>query len=149
MFNQLVTNTVKRKGVTMRHMGKIDLSTPINQLTEKIIGAAIEVHKHLGPGLLESAYEACLHHELTQSGLQVTRQTPISINYKGLKLNHVYRLDLLVENQVIIEIKTVEELTKTHEAQILSYLRFTGYPVGLLINFHTRLLREGIRRYAK
>ena len=119
----------------------------INSITGQIIGAAIEVHRHLGPGLLESAYETCLAYELTQRGLKVDRQKALPIIYKDIKLDQGYRIDLLVENQVIVELKVVEALTDVHEAQILSYLKFSGCPVGLLINFNVLLLKDGIKRF--
>jgi GxxExxY protein len=118
-----------------------------NSLTEKIIGAAMEVHRALGPGLLESAYEACLVYELAQQGLKVEQQKPLPLIYKGVHLDCGYRLDLLVENSVIIEIKTVDALSPIHEAQLISYLKLSGCLVGLLINFNVRLLKDGIRRF--
>jgi GxxExxY protein len=117
-------------------------------LTEKIIGAAIEVHRHLGPGLLESAYEACLVHELTVLGLYIARQQSLPISYKGLQLDMAYRLDLVVENLVLLELKSVERVEPIHEAQLLTYLRLTRLPVGLIINFNVHLLRQGIKRFA-
>lgn len=119
----------------------------LNQLTEKIIGAAIEVHRHLGPGLLEAAYETCLFYELKQLDLTVERQKILPLVYKDIHLDQGYRLDLLVEHKVIVELKVVEEITPVHEAQILSYLRFSGCKIGLLINFKVRLLKHGIRRF--
>ena len=119
----------------------------LNTLTGQIIGAAIEVHRHLGPGLLESAYETCLAYELTQRGLHVSRQKALPVVYKQIKLEQGYRIDLLVENLVIVELKVVEALTDAHEAQLLSYLKFSGCPIGLLINFYVRLLKDGIKRY--
>ncbi len=116
-------------------------------LTEKIIGAAMEVHRALGPGLLESAYEACLVYELTQRGLKVEQQKPMPLVYKSVRLDCGYRLDLLVENTIIIEIKAVEELHPIHGAQLISYLKLSGCRVGLLINFNVRLLKDGIRRF--
>lgn len=118
-----------------------------NSLTEKIIGAAMEVHRVLGPGLLESAYEACLVYELAQQGLKVEQQKPLPLIYKGVHLDCGYRLDLLVENSVIIEIKTVDALSPIHVAQLISYLKLSGCLVGLLINFNVRLLKDGIRRF--
>lgn len=115
-------------------------------LTEQIIGAAIQVHRELGPGLLESAYEICLSHELTLNNLKVERQKVIPISYKGIKLDAGYRLDMVVENQVIVEIKAVSELLPVHEAQLLSYLKQVGGGRGLLINFNVRLLKQGQRR---
>lgn len=119
---------------------------PHDALTQKIIGAAIEVHRALGPGLLESSYEACLVFELLQVGLKVERQKGIPIQYKEVKLDCGYRLDLLVEEKIILEVKSVEELTKIHEAQLVTYLKLSGCQVGLLMNFNVRILRQGIRR---
>ena len=120
----------------------------LNKLTGKIIGAAIEVHRHLGPGLLESAYETCLAYEVEQLNLHVERQKPLPVCYKDLQLDHGYRTDLLVAGRVIVELKAVEALTPVHEAQILSYLRFSGCTVGLLFNFNVVSLRQGgIRRF--
>ncbi len=118
----------------------------LNRLTERIIGAAMRVHTALGPGLLESAYEACLAYELTKAGIAVERQRKLPIIYGELKLEEGYRIDLLVENLVVVELKAVEQLRDVHEAQLLSYLRLSTREVGLLINFHVPHLREGIRR---
>jgi GxxExxY protein len=118
----------------------------LNRLTERIIGAAIDVHRALGPGLLESAYEACLAFELTEEGLRVEQQKLLPLVYKQVRLDCGYRLDVMVEGLVIIEIKAVEGLTPIHEAQVLSYLKLSHCPVGLLINFNVKLLRSGIRR---
>jgi GxxExxY protein len=120
----------------------------LNVLTDKIIGAAIEVHRHLGPGLLESAYETCLALELERFGLIVERQKPLMVVYKGIQLPQAYRIDMVVENKVVIEIKAIDSLTEVHGAQVLSYLKFSGCHVGLLINFHEKLLKNGIRRFA-
>ena len=119
----------------------------INQITNAIIGAAIEVHKQLGPGLLESAYEECLFYELSNKGLKVDRQLGVPIIYKEIKLDYGYRIDLLVENKVIIELKSIECLTPVQEAQILTYMKFTQKEIGLLINFNVVLLKHGIKRY--
>lgn len=119
----------------------------LNGITEKIIGAAIAVHKELGPGLLESAYEACLVYELVQGGLKVESQKSLPLSYRGVKIDCGYRIDLLVENQIILELKSVEKIEPIHEAQLLSYLKLSGYKVGLLINFNVKLLRNGIRRF--
>ena len=116
------------------------------ELTDKIIKAAIEVHKILGPGLLESAYEECFVYELIKMGLSIKKQLMIPIKYKDIKLKTKYRLDLLVEDKVIIELKSVEKLTPVHEAQLITYLKLTGYRVGLLINFNEKLLTNGIMR---
>ena len=120
----------------------------INKITEEIIGAAIEVHRTLGPGLLESAYEACLFHELILRGFKVERQKSLPILYKGVKVDAGYRLDLLVNDLVIVELKSVEKLAPIHTAQLLSYLRLSEKKVGLLINFNVKLLKYGIKRLA-
>jgi GxxExxY protein len=119
----------------------------INQLTEAIIGAAIQVHRALGPGLLESAYEACMIYELTERGIRVEQQKPLPVIYRGVKLDCGYRLDLLVQNQVIVEIKAVDEILPIHRAQLLSYLKLSGVRVGLLINFNVKLLKHGLERF--
>jgi GxxExxY protein len=116
------------------------------ELSEKIIGAAIEVHRSLGPGLLESTYEECLHSELEEQQLSVRRQMVVPLTYKGRQLSSIYRLDLLVERTVIIEVKAVEKLGAIHLAQMLTYLRHTGLQVGLILNFNTTILRDGIKR---
>ena len=115
-------------------------------LTEHIIGAAIEVHKQLGPGLLESAYEECLCHELHLRGIPFRRQVRVPVNYKGVQLDCGYRLDLLVDESVIVEIKCVEKLDSVHEAQLITYLRLTGKRVGLIINFNVAVLSRGLMR---
>jgi GxxExxY protein len=114
--------------------------------TSPIIGAAIEVHRHLGPGLLESAYEECLCHELHLRGLDFKRQVELPILYKGLKLDCGYKLDLIVQGQVLLELKATERLLPVHEAQLLTYMRLAGTPVGLLINFNVSRLTQGIIR---
>ncbi len=122
----------------------------INELTSKIIGAAIEVHRQLGPGLLESAYEACLEYELKQAKLDVERQKPLPIVYKEIHLDHGYRIDLLVNQQVVVELKVADAITDVHEAQILSYLKFSGCKIGLLFNFNVKILKDGgIRRFIR
>ena len=117
-----------------------------NELSQKIIGCAIEVHKHLGPGLLESAYQECLYYELEKLGLKVQKEKPMPIVYKEVKLDHGYRIDLLVEDKVVIEIKTVEVFNDVHTAQVLTYLRLGNYKLGLLLNFQTTVLKNGIKR---
>ena len=117
----------------------------IDPLTNNIIGAAIEVHRALGPGLLESAYEACLLHELCLRRMKVEHQKPLPIFYKDVILDCGYRLDLVVENTVIVEIKSVSYIAPIHEAQLLSYLKMSDYNVGLLINFNVKMLKEGLR----
>jgi GxxExxY protein len=116
------------------------------QISRRIISAAMKVHSAVGPGLLESAYEACLLHELQQAGLRASTQVPFPLVYNGLKLAIGYRLDLIVEDLVIVEIKCVESVLPVHKAQLLSYLRLNGKPLGLIINFHVEHLKEGIRR---
>jgi GxxExxY protein len=115
-------------------------------LTGKVIGAAIEVHRGLGPGLLESAYEECLCHELKLAGLGFTRQVPLPVVYKGVRLDCGYRLDVVVDGRVVVELKTVERLLPIHQAQLLTYLRLAGIHTGLLINFNVPVLRDGIKR---
>jgi len=117
-----------------------------NELSNIIIGCAIEVHKHLGPGLLESAYQECLFYELTTKGLTVIKEKPMPIIYKDVKLDHGYRIDLLVNNKVVIEIKTVEAFTDVHTAQVLTYLKLGNYKLGLLLNFYVSTLKTGIKR---
>ena len=117
-----------------------------NELTRAIIGAAIEVHRSLGPGLLESAYEECLCRELELQGIAFERQKPLPLEYKGLKLECGYRVDLVVDGTVVVEIKSVEALLPIHEAQLLTYMKLGGWKVGLLINFNVPVLRQGIRR---
>jgi GxxExxY protein len=116
-------------------------------LTEKIIGRAIEVHRNLGPGLLESAYEQCLAHELTLAGVPFKVQMPIPVSYKGVNLDCGYRIDILVDDQVILELKSVEKMTGLHEAQLLTYMKLAGISRGLLINFNVQRLVEGIKRF--
>ena len=118
----------------------------VNQITQVIIGAAIDVHRSLGPGLLESAYHECLCRELTLRGTLFEREKPLALEYKGVRLECGYRLDLLVEGAVVVEVKSVEALAPIHEAQLLTYLRLGGWHVGLLINFNVEVLRQGIRR---
>ena len=117
-----------------------------DRLTEGIIGAAIEVHQAIGPGLLESAYEECLCKELSLRRIPFERQKPLPLEYKGSKLECGYRVDLLVANTVVVEVKSVETLLPIHEAQLLTYLRLGGWKIGLLINFNVPLLKQGIRR---
>ncbi len=118
----------------------------INDATDLIIGSAIEVHKELGPGLVESVYQRCLYHELECCGIAVRKEVVMPLAYKGIRLDHVYRLDLLVDNQIVLELKVVEKLNPVHAAQLLSYLRMGGYPLGVLINFNVTLLKQGIKR---
>ena len=115
-------------------------------LSEQVIGACIEVHRALGPGLLESAYEQSLAHELSLQGVRFERQRPVPVSYKGIELAYGYRLDFVVARVLVLEIKAVESLLPVHEAQLLTYLRLTGLPIGLLVNFHAETLRRGLRR---
>jgi GxxExxY protein len=117
-----------------------------NDIATKVIGCAIEVHRTLGPGLLESAYQKCLSYELATNGLYIEQEKPLPVVYKEVKLDHGYRLDLLVENKVVVEIKTIEGFTDVHTAQVLTYLKLGNYKLGLLINFHNVLLKQGIKR---
>jgi GxxExxY protein len=118
----------------------------INKLSSEIIGAAIEVHKALGPGLLESAYERCLCHELNLRGLSYKSQQPLDIRYKGIKLDCGYRLDIVFEDKIILELKSCEKIEPIHKAQLLTYLKLSGIKLGLLLNFNVTLMREGIVR---
>lgn len=118
----------------------------INNISKEIIGAAIEVHRSLGPGLLESAYQECLFYELVNRGLQVVKEQPMPIVYKEVKLDHGYRMDLLVENKIVVEIKTVDAFTDVHFAQVLTYLKLGDYTLGLLINFNVSKLVDGVKR---
>lgn len=117
-----------------------------NEISKEIIGAAIEVHRQLGPGLLESAYETCLVYELKQKGLEVKQQIALPLVYKGIRLDAGYRIDLFVEKKVIVELKSVEGLAGIHTAQLLTYLKLKELKLGLLINFNEVLLKDGIRR---
>ncbi|HEX9828611.1 MAG TPA: GxxExxY protein [Bacteroidota bacterium] len=119
----------------------------LNDLSGKIIAAAIEVHRHLGPGLLESSYEECTKYELEKSGLLVQRQVTVPVIYKEITLECGYRIDLIVNDRVIVELKSVDALLPVHEAQILTYMKFAKKELGLLINFNVSLLKNGIRRF--
>jgi GxxExxY protein len=118
----------------------------INELSSKIIGASIEVHKALGPGLLESAYEECLCHELSLQDMSVDRQRPLPVKYKGKKLDIGYRLDVVVDNAIILELKSCEQIEAIHKAQLLTYLKLSGLHLGLLLNFNVAVMRDGIVR---
>ena len=118
----------------------------LNTITERIIGAAIEVHKVLGPGLMESAYEECLCRELALCGISVERQLQLPVEYKGVRLDCNYRADLLVAQSVVVEIKSLSSIQRIHEAQLLTYLKLGGWKLGLLINFNVPALKDGIRR---
>ena len=121
-------------------------SLRINEITGAIVNSAMKVHSLLGPGLLESAYQACLAHELRSCGFEVVTEVPMPVVYEGHKLEIGYRIDLIVEHRVVVEVKSVEALHPIHQAQLLSYMRLGGIPVGLLINFNVLHLREGIKR---
>lgn len=121
----------------------------LNEVSAKVIGAAIDVHKEIGPGLLESVYQKCLEIELKERGLQVCTEMPICVNYKGHEISdNSFRIDLIVENAIVVELKSVEEIKPVHKKQLLTYLRLTGKQLGLLINFNEALLRDGITRIA-
>lgn len=117
-----------------------------NELTSKVIKCAIDVHRGLGPGLLESAYRECLYYELKSLSLKAEKEKPMPIVYKEVRLDHGYRIDLLVEDKLVVELKTVECFTDVHFAQVMTYLKFGNYPLGLLINFDVTLLKDGIKR---
>jgi GxxExxY protein len=137
---------MNRKTLTAEDAEDTETVKNLNELTDAIIGAAIEVHRALGPGLLESTYEMCLCWELSIRGLRFERQVPIPVEYKGVKLDCGYRADLVVENAILVELKAIDSLLSIHEAQLLSYLKLSGLKIGLLINFNVELLKHGIRR---
>jgi GxxExxY protein len=122
------------------------IATERDVRTERIIGAAVEVHRMLGPGLLESAYESCLCHELDLRNISYAREVPLPVEYKGMQLECGYRMDLVVNDEVVVELKCVDKILPIHKAQLITYLRLSGKTVGLLINFHSYLLRDGIVR---
>ena len=115
-------------------------------LTEEIIGAAIEIHRYLGPGLLESTYEECLCHEFKLRNISFERQKPIPLEYKGISLDCGYRIDIIVENKIVLELKCVDTIIPVHEAQLLTYLKLSGIKVGFILNFHVSVMRDGIKR---
>jgi GxxExxY protein len=129
------------------HRDDTEVHEDLNRLSHLIIGCAIEVHRQIGPGLLESAYLNCLEYELLNKGLNVFRELSLPIIYKDIQIDHGYRIDLLVESKVVVELKTVEAYTDVHQAQILTYLKLGNYPLGLLMNFHPKVLRNNICRY--
>ena len=143
MYNESVNNIFTAENAKTAEMKEKER---LNQITESIIGAAVEVHRILGPGLLESAYEACLAFELVQRDLKIEQQKPLPIVYRQVKLDCAYRLDFLVEKSVIVEIKVIDRLAAIHKAQLLSYLKLSGCKVGLLINFNVNILKNGIVR---
>lgn len=115
-------------------------------MTSKVIGIAIDIHRALGPGLLESAYEECLCHDLAEAGIRFRRQVSLPVVYKAVRIDCAYRMDLVVEDSLVLELKAVDALSRLHEAQLLTYLRISGLPKGLLINFNVPVLKDGIRR---
>jgi GxxExxY protein len=117
-----------------------------NKISEKIIGAAVEVHRHLGPGLLENIYQECLHYELVTAGLHVEKEVMLPVVYKGRRLESSYRLDLLVNSKVIVELKAVDKISPLHNAQLISYLKVSDLKLGLILNFNTPCLKQGIKR---
>lgn len=119
----------------------------INKLSERVIGCAIEVHRTLGPGLLESAYEQCIAKEFQLAGIHFNRQATIPVNYKDLRLDCGYRIDFLVEDIILLELKSVEKISDIHKAQLLTYMKLTAAKLGLLINFNVKLLKEGLHRF--
>jgi len=119
----------------------------MDELTARVIGCAIEVHRALGPGLLESAYEQCLAHELNLAGIRFQAQQSLPVEYKGVRLDCGYRVDMLVENRLILELKAVDQVLGIHQAQVITYMKLAGIRVGLLINFNVPVLKEGINRY--
>jgi GxxExxY protein len=116
------------------------------ELTEKLITAAIEVHRHLGPGLLESAYEECYCHELRLHDVSIERQKPLPLEYKGIRLDCGYRMDVVAEGKAVVEIKCVDKILPVHEAQLLTYLKLSGLKVGIIINFYSRFIKDGMKR---
>ncbi len=118
-----------------------------DELSNRVLGCAIEVHRHLGPGLLESAYEQCLAHELSRNGIAFQLQHSLPVQYKDVRLDCGYRIDILVENQLIVELKSVEEIKGIHEAQLLTYMKLAGVKIGLLMNFNVTKLKDGIKRF--
>jgi GxxExxY protein len=137
---------MNHRGAEAQRKNLMVVEEPRDPLTQQVIGAAIEVHRVLGPGLLESAYEECLCLELSLRGIPFHRQVPLPIAYKGVTLECGYRMDLVVPERLVIEVKTVEKILSVHEAQLLTYLRLSGIKTGLLINFHTAMIKDGIRR---
>ena len=134
------------KKLTTEHTELTETRKELNELTEIVIGCAIEVHRSLGPGLLESTYEMCLCRELSLRNILFERQKPIPVIYKGVKLDCGYRADLIIDGRILVEIKSIEQTAAIHDAQLLGYLKLSGMKVGLLINFNVRMLTHGVRR---
>ena len=139
-------NTKKARRTSKKLQTKVT-TMEFDRLSREIIGSAIEVHKALGPGLLESTYEECLTYELRNKGLMVVKQKPVPVIYKNIYLECGYRLDILVNNEIIVEIKSVDALIPVHEAQILTYMKLSNINIGLLINFNVTILKNGLKRY--
>jgi GxxExxY protein len=138
----------KSRGAEEFTMKSMELMKGVeNDLVSKVIGCAIEVHRHLGPGLLESAYESCLCLELTIQGIPFVSQAPLDLDYKGKRVDCAYRMDLVVDRALLLELKCVESLQPIHQAQIISYLKLSGLKQGLLINFNARVLKDGIKSF--
>jgi GxxExxY protein len=125
----------------------MEIAMEFDELSSRVIEKAIEIHRILGPGMLESVYEQCLSYELTAAGIKHERQKEVPVVYKEITLDNGFRMDLFVENQLVVEIKSVEKILPVHEAQILTYMKFTGARTGLLINFNVKLLKEGLKRF--
>lgn len=134
------------KGLTAENAEDTEIVKNLNQLTDAIIGAAMEVHRALGPGLLESSYEMCVCRELSIRGIPFARRVPIPMEYKGVRLDCGYRADIVVDGVILVEIKAIDSLLSIHDAQLLSYLKLGGWKIGLLINFNVELLKHGLRR---
>jgi GxxExxY protein len=128
-------------------MAKVNKNIQFSELSNKVIGCAIEVHKFLGPGLLESAYQQCLCHELRLKGIKFESEKPLAVNYKGYYLDCGYRMDIVIENELIIELKAVESIKPIHEAQMISYLKLSGLRQGFLINFNVGILKDGLTSF--
>ena len=126
---------------------KVTKGSEFDPLSYRVLGLAIEVHRHIGPGMMESVYESCLCHELEMAEIAYERQVEVAVAYKGLCLPRAYRIDVLVEDQLVLELKSVSEVSETHSAQILSYMKLVEKPVGLLLNFNEAVLKRGVRRY--
>ena len=127
-------------------MNRGDAETQRDSLSEQVIGLAIQVHRALGPGLLESAYEACLCHELSEHDIPFKRQVPLPVTYKGVQLDCGYRLDLTVAEKLMVELKSVDKILPVHHAQLLTYLKLSGFQTGLILNFNVPVLKDGIKR---
>ena len=130
----------------MKNLNRGDAETQRDSLSEQVIGLAIEVHRALGPGLLESTYEACLCHELSEHGIPFARQIPLPVIYKGVRLDCGYRLDLVVAEELVVELKSVDKMLPVHHAQLLTYLKLSGFQTGLILNFNVPMLKDGIKR---